>query len=620
MSNENNNKLETIKNGNSDRELGLYYIFNEFDIDKAISYFMRAANKGDVISQRSLGDIYFDHDPLYSYVNPNVSKNISIIKKKSFDFDDFPIDNEKALYWYKKAAKNEDSDAQRILGLYYFFLESDHNLGISWLEKSIKKYNNILSFANLGKMYDDYIGDQKKAYLYYEKAAYLGNQSSQLELSRIYEANNWEEDEDDKTEQKDLWLLRAVNQENSDAIEKLAHSYDYEDYQKWYYWANRASKQGSYYYLEKLMPLHYNHSEFMKLNELANDDDITSQIILGHLYSYYESNLTKSRFWYEKAAKSGSDYAAIQLGDTFDNFKKKDIEKKVLWYKKASLRNNDLAMKKLKLAEIKLEEDEMPSGWAALDYITKKIESNSFNEEEFELKDAIREIELKTVKSIYLVDKDVNISDVNTKAEEGDMFYQRILADQYYFFFHDEDKAIKWYEKAAKKGDLNSQLTLGYIYSCSDNYNERKRDFWYKEAANHKSEKAIFKLALNKSIEESIDLYKQLAEKNIINAQIRLGEIYTYNKKDIGKALYWYDKLAKNDVKYAQILLGNYYYCFGKDIDKSIYWFKKVADKGDVSIMLDLSKLYLEKGLNAEADIYFDMAMMVLEEYKSDRT
>ena len=135
----------------------------------------------------------------------------------------------------------------------------------------------------------------------------------------------------------------------------------------------------------------------------------------------------------------------------------------------------------------------------------------------------------------------------------------------------DQTKSIKWFKKAAEKGNLYALDKLG-------NYYASKNDF-----------KNAFKW------------FEQAAKKDDSKAAYNLGYFYTGGlgvKIDLKKSLYWYEKAAKAGNIDAQLNLG-FMYIGGQgtkvDYKKAAFWIKKAKDTGNLKAIEMWEQFKLKK-------------------------
>lgn len=122
----------------------------------------------------------------------------------------------------------------------------------------------------------------------------------------------------------------------------------------------------------------------------------------------------------------------------------------------------------------------------------------------------------------------------------------------------DDNKAIFWYEEAAKNNFKDAFWNLGlHYFNCGDNSNAIP---WLKEAINHgysEAKELVAKCYLDEGIQhqKAYNLFKESAENGSDYAQYFMGYIYenglTVVGKNKNKAIEWYRKSADNGNKYA---------------------------------------------------------------------
>ena len=177
-------------------------------------------------------------------------------------------------------------------------------------------------------------------------------------------------------------------------------------------------------------------------------------------------------------------------------------------------------------------------------------------------------------------------------AENADAKTQYAIGKSYYYgpevFPMDKEKAFYWYKKAAKKGHVEAQYMLGYMYSLGKGVPKdlEKAFYWYKKAAENGHAKAQYRLR---------------ADRGDAKAQYSLGKEY-YDGKGVSqsskKALYWLEKAAEQGHVEAQYSLGLMYYdgkgvpgWIPKDHKKAAHWFEKAAKQGHAPAIKKLKEI-----------------------------
>ena len=120
-------------------------------------------------------------------------------------------------------------------------------------------------------------------------------------------------------------------------------------------------------------------------------------------------------------------------------------------------------------------------------------------------------------------------------------------------------KAFKWYQQAAKKGNVLAQSCLANLYEEGDGVDEspKKACSWYRLAAEQGDTDAQYYLAfmyekgrgVDSNSKKAYALYHQVAEQGDADAQFKLGDMYQYgegvDKKNLKKACAWYRLAAE---------------------------------------------------------------------------
>ena len=150
--------------------------YNNQDYEKAIAWFSKAANQGDVSAQRYLGEIY---ETGYGV----------------------PQDYKQAVAWYSKAANQGELAAQWSLGSMYYHgrgVPQDDKEAVAWFTKAAaNKGEAVSSYKSqcaaqefLNRIYDEGRGgvpqDEKEALAWYSKRAYQGDAYAQNTLGMMY--------------------------------------------------------------------------------------------------------------------------------------------------------------------------------------------------------------------------------------------------------------------------------------------------------------------------------------------------------------------------------------------------------------------------------------------------
>ncbi len=164
-------------------------------------------------------------------------------------------------------------------------------------------------------------------------------------------------------------------------------------------------------------------------------------------------------------------------------------------------------------------------------------------------------------------------------------------------------KAFYWIRKAAKKGYVPAQFSLGVIYSEGLGEEVKPDDItafnWYNKAAQKSHPDAQYATGMmlmqSKSIETNYKLaakwLSDAASQEHAKAQFSLGTLYFAGlgvKQSFKKALKWYTKSSDNGHTEAQFNVGMMHYQgqgTNKNIRKGLQEIQLAASKGDYNAM-----------------------------------
>lgn len=184
-------------------------------------------------------------------LDPIAPKEQYNLARRYHDGDGVPIDIEKAVYWYRKAAEQGYAEAQNSLGICYRNgdgVEYNSELGVYWYRKAANQ-GHADAQCNLGQCY--YFGitvekDEQQAVYWYRKAANQGHAFAQYNLGECYlYGDGVKKDE----QQAVYWFRKAVEQGRANAQDRLGECYLYglgveKDEQQAVYWFRKAAAQG----------------------------------------------------------------------------------------------------------------------------------------------------------------------------------------------------------------------------------------------------------------------------------------------------------------------------------------------------------------------------------------
>jgi Sel1 repeat len=133
------------------------------------------------------------------------------------------------------------------------------------------------------------------------------------------------------------------------------------------------------------------------------------------------------------------------------------------------------------------------------------------------------------------------------------------------------EEAFELYLKAAKKGSIEAQSTVGFMYEIGD--------------------------GINKDVNEAVKWYTKAAEQGDVQSQDALGYIYLHGEdieKDYKQALKWYQLAAKSNYPRSQYYLGKMYLDgqgVEQDITEAVIWLGLASNNGFVKATSELKSL-----------------------------
>ncbi len=149
----------------------------------------------------------------------------------------------------------------------------------------------------------------------------------------------------------------------------------------------------------------------------------------------------------------------------------------------------------------------------------------------------------------------------------GDLYQDEEKSGQF-----DKEKAMYWYEKAAKQGHVEAQRRYGLAYYIG----------WGEDGITDK--------------EEAFYWYGKAAEQGHAEAQYHYGSMYEYGngtEEDLEKAVYWYKKAARQGNTDAMCQIGFVYEVEMEpaDLNKALYWYEMAAAEGNEEALFSCSQL-----------------------------
>lgn len=173
----------------------------------------------------------------------------------------------------------------------------------------------------------------------------------------------------------------------------------------------------------------------------------------------------------------------------------------------------------------------------------------------------------------------------------------------------DVEAAIKYFEKAARLGNVHAQYMLGKIYLDRDSgyENVEQAILWLTKAADNGNRLAQYALGklfrdgghVEKDIEKAIAMFTLSAKQDNQYAAYALGKLYLKDEdvpKDAEEAVKWLTIASNLGNQFAQYTLAKLYYIgmeIPKDIPKALELFIKSVSQNNMFAQYQLGKLYL---------------------------
>jgi len=172
----------------------------------------------------------------------------------------------------------------------------------------------------------------------------------------------------------------------------------------------------------------------------------------------------------------------------------------------------------------------------------------------------------------------------------------------------DKKMAFYWYKNAAENGHGLSQVKVGYMYKNGIGVGQsyKRARYWYEISSEHGDEFSLYNLAdiYRYGFETDIDInkaekyYKKSADMGLNLAQYQLGKLYLTTGRT-EEAIKWYEIAGENGHSYAQMQLGDAYSTkksdFGEieDFRKAEYWYIKAIKQGEIEAIASLGWIYV---------------------------
>lgn len=492
-------------------------------------------------------------------------------------------------------AEQGDRDAQFNVGVIYnlgWNTEIDNQKAIYWFEKAAAQGHRS-SIYNSGVHYSEGKGvkvDFVKAASYFERAAKMGHINAMIGLADLYKFGEIERND----EKMLYWFQQAGEKGHIYAQESLAE-----------YFLNNANSTEAIYWLEKLLkqkPDEVNElmlaEQYSKTNQFEKAQAIyskysetnnpASQALLGS-YMIRQGKYDQAVNFYQKSANQGDSDAQYFLGKMyFDGLNvKQDFQKSFEFFLKSAKQGHTIAQLDVARAYLRGKGTNKDHK-QAVKWLTE-AEKTGNSDAQFMLGSAMldgRGIQKNIKQGVQLLIK---------SAQQGNRDGQYNLA-LYYKKQKQFDRAIYWFEKSALQGDQIAFSQLTHLYPKTNRF-EKISTLVVKAAPEIERSFAIMLKAGKfgkKAQKQWQKHFVSAAERGSVDAQVELGIAYINNdgfEQDLAKARYWFEQAMNNNAVIAPYYLGvfNLSGLGGEqNLERAAYFFEKSEQffEGEAGIYL----------------------------------
>lgn len=582
----------------------------EQDAEKAMQYYLKAAEAGHPDAQYSVGCIY--NDGLLGEVNKEeASKWFELAAEKNqrdalcliaFSYiQDSSIetlrasnlnyrqDTEKGFDYLMKAAKLNQPLALYVLAKCYHegkYVEQDNEKAFTCLQNSIQSEAMTDNVTLMGDFYRDGIGIEQNyeaAVHHYQWSVDNGDTNAMLSLSNMYADG------------------LGVEKNEELAVE-----------------LRQRCKETFNWQLYGIMPLDY-------AKEQAKEGDEEAMYQLGQRYQNgngVEQNIEIASDWWHKAATKGYVPACHDLG-IYYVFTKHDLEKGLKWLAKSA--SADYVLSYRALGDIYLNgwgvESDIEKGIA---YLTKAAENNH-EDTQLRLAGVYHDgeyVDKDFSKAKYWFEKYLEHDSAEANYRMGRCLFEGDMYEQNYH------QALEYFTKAVKEGchDASPYYINMLWYGNNVDKNQEAVLATYKELAEKNDEVAtyyLYKLYIDdqfdgKNVETAISYLQKSADMGYDEALKEIGLQYAEDgifETDLKKANEYFSLAAEKGNTVAMVNLAISYQIgreVEKDISKALELYVRAAEAGDRYAAREAGRIYLI-GEDKVIDVNYDKAIQFLQ-------
>lgn len=518
----------------------------EKDAEKALQYYLRAAEAGNEQAMRALGEIC----------------------EEAGDF-------EAALGWYEQAENFS------MLSEFWWAGRGgvqDYDRAFEYLRRDIEADRAGSSPVELGCMYECGLGVEKDL---------------ETAVAHYREALEWDRYSADMA----LWRLKALDiPEDQISAERSEGSGAHEVVEIVPPVESVSAPQGCGEQTVESISAEVEEIQEKWLERehgAAEQGDTDAMVRLGSLYLTRKGsdNAREAAKWYRKAAELGHADAMAELGKLYEEGRGVlgNEQKAVQWYRKAAENGSDEGMFNLGNA---CRHGVGGSGdlKEALEWYRRAAELGYSPA-------------VKSMLEIEHAHKNAENGDVDAMVRLGCMYLESGKTA-------DAREALDWFRKAAELGHADAMVHLGKMYDSYElcqgmRGNDEEAVKWYRKAAELGSAEGMFNLGgmyhfgrgVPGDMQEALNWYRKAAELGHADAMHSLGDLYQNGNgvaADPQAAMQWYDMAASHGNAYAMYELGLMYQRgdgMKQDLQKALFWFEQAADAGYSAAKQDVAWL-----------------------------
>ncbi len=546
----------------------------------------------------------------------------------------------RALFWFRKAVKQDSAVGKRLLGEMYEKgngVKQNFRKAASWYRKAADS-GDRKALVNLGMLYETGQGvtrDFREAVKLYQKAADHGHGDGRSHLWKMFEKGLGVDRDLQMTPDLSERILEQVHTRGQTFLGPmyerglLGAALDMEKVEQWdKHDVFSGRKRGKM--MAELMRKVSESSEksvdvprfrknrskeiFEWYKKAAREGNVNAQDTLATIYAAgksVEKDDQKAFYWFKRAAENGNAHSQTKLAEKYylGAGVTMDRKKSFYWCQKAAEQEYGHAQYSLALKYYQgdgVKQDVR----AAFDWFKKAAKQGiSAAQTKMGLMYYTGEGALTIKPEICFVDPADDVSDVTDDMSEiAEPHEDKYLLDAALNIDNslaftepdltdgprkDLDLAVYWFQKAAEQGDVVAQERLGSMFSVGQGVDKdlEKAAYWIRKAAEQGYHRA-------RNILDIVD--KQIGKRK---DESRKAEDAATGR-DLKQEIEWYEKEAEYGNIDAQFFLGQKYSVgveVKQDMERAFHWFLKAAERDNVEAQQIIAQMYI-KGEGVERD------------------